>query len=56
MAIFDYLPKYHQIEANNLKALQPGFVVSQIPFKADDDLLQAQFNVIDSTDSTVGKW
>lgn len=30
MAIFDYLPTYHQIEANNLKGLQPGFVVAQM--------------------------
>lgn len=30
MAIYDYLPTYHQIEANNLKGLQPGFVVAQM--------------------------
>lgn len=30
MAILDYLPTYHQIEANNLKGLQPGFVVAQM--------------------------
>ena len=53
MAIYDYLPKYHQIEANNLKALQPGFVVAQMPFKANDDLLQAKFNIVGSTDTTV---
>ena len=29
MAIYDYLPKYNYIEANNLKGLQPGFVVAQ---------------------------
>lgn len=28
--IYDYLPTYHQIEANNLKGLQPGFVVAQM--------------------------
>lgn len=54
MAIYDYLPKYFQMEANNLKALQPGFVVAQMPFKANDDLLQAKFNVKNSTDTTVG--
>lgn len=30
MQINDYLPTYHQVEANNLKALQPGFVVAQM--------------------------
>ena len=30
MAIYDYLPTYHQVEANNLKGLQPGFVVAQM--------------------------
>lgn len=28
--IYDYLPRFHQVEPNNLKALQPGFVVSQM--------------------------
>lgn len=28
--IYDRLPVYHQIEANNLKGLQPGFVVAQM--------------------------
>ena len=32
-----YLPTYHQIEPNNLKGLQPGFVVAQMNV-ADDDL------------------
>ena len=30
MAIYDYLPTYHQVENNNLKGLQPGFVVAQM--------------------------
>lgn len=30
MAIYDYLPTYHQVEPNNLKGLQPGFVVAQM--------------------------
>lgn len=30
MAIFDYLPTYHQVEPNNLKGLQAGFVVAQM--------------------------
>ena len=33
MAIYDYLPKYHVVEPNNLKGLQPGFVVSQLEVK-----------------------
>ena len=41
MAIYDYLPKYHQVEANNLKGLQPGFVVAQMDIapSATGDLL-----------------
>lgn len=54
MTIYDLLPKYHQIEANNLKGLQPGFVVAQMPFKANDDLLKAKNNVVGSADETVG--
>lgn len=33
MAIYDYLPKFDYIEANNLKGLQPGFVVAQMELK-----------------------
>ena len=29
MAIYDHLPKFNYIEPNNLKGLQPGFVVAQ---------------------------
>ena len=29
MAIYDYLPTFNYIEPNNLKGLQPGFVVAQ---------------------------
>jgi hypothetical protein len=29
MAFYDYLPKFNYIEPNNLKGLQPGFVVAQ---------------------------
>ena len=41
MAIYDYLPTYHQVEANNLKGLQPGFVVAQMDIapSATGDLL-----------------
>ena len=42
MAIYNYLPSFNYIEANNLKALQPGFVVAQvgiIPAAAASDLL-----------------
>ena len=31
MAIYDLLPKFDYIEPNNLKGLQPGFVVAQMP-------------------------
>ncbi len=30
MALYDLLPTFHYIEANNLKALLPGFVVAQM--------------------------
>ena len=30
MAIYDYLPMFNYIEPNNLKGLQPGFVVAQV--------------------------
>lgn len=49
MAIYDYLPKYYQIENNNLKGLQPGFVVAQLPVKAGEDFLQEKYNVIGSS-------
>lgn len=41
MAIYDNLPTYHQVEANNLKGLQPGFVVAQMEVaeSAESDLL-----------------
>ena len=29
MAIYDYLPTFNYVEPNNLKGLQPGFVVAQ---------------------------
>ena len=40
--IYDYLPTYHQVEANNLKGLQPGFVVAQMEIaeSAKGDLLK----------------
>lgn len=34
MAIYDYLPTFNYIEPNNLKGLQPGFVVAQMPIAA----------------------
>lgn len=39
--IYDFLPTYHQVEANNLKGLQPGFVVAQMEVAASavNDLL-----------------
>ena len=35
MAIYDLLPRFHYIEANNLKALLPGFVVAQMEVAED---------------------
>ena len=42
MTIYDRLPTYHQIEANNLKGLQPGCVVAQMDIAeaAKTDLLK----------------
>lgn len=39
MAFYDLLNKFHYIEANNLKALLPGFVVAQM--EVADDALKA---------------
>lgn len=39
MAIYDYLPMFNYIEPNNLKGLQPGFVVAQMDV-ADKSLLK----------------
>jgi hypothetical protein len=36
MAFYDLLKKFHYIEANNLKALLPGFVVAQMEVAASD--------------------
>lgn len=46
MAIYDYLPKYYQIENNNLKGLQPGFVVAQMEVASDATFVQVGKNVI----------
>ena len=40
MAIYDYLPVYNFIEPNNLKGLQPGFVVAQMEVKEGCSLLK----------------
>ena len=53
--IYDNLPKYHQIEANNLKGLQAGLVVAQMEVANDATFPQAQFNVVGSSDATKGK-
>ena len=39
MALYDYLPTFHQVEPNNLKGLQPGFVVAQMEVKANSTLI-----------------
>lgn len=54
--IYDYLPKFHQIEANNLKALQSGFVVSQMEIAVGATFNQKKFNVVGEEESvTKGK-
>ena len=40
MAIYDYLPTFHVVEPNNLKGLQPGFVVVQMEVKNGCSLLK----------------
>lgn len=55
MAIYDYLPKYYQIEANNLKGLQPGFVVAQLPVVTGEDFLQEKFNKKGSSSTSATK-
>lgn len=52
--IYGYLPRFYQVEANNLKALQPGFVVAQID-DVDDALTTGAVNIPGSSDSTPGK-
>ena len=42
MAIYDYLPKFNYIEPNNLKGLQPGFVVAQEE-RVADELLNKEY-------------
>lgn len=49
MAIYDYLPKYYQLEANNLKGLQPGFVVAQMEVASTATFVQAGKNILNST-------
>ena len=44
MAIYDYLPTFNYIEPNNLKGLQPGFVVAQ-EGRVADALLNAKHTV-----------
>ena len=46
MAIYDYLPKFNYIEPNNLKGLQPGFVVAQ-ESRVADALLNEKHKVDD---------
>jgi hypothetical protein len=54
MAIYDYLPKYYQIEANNLKALQPGFVVAQMEVDPTATFVQVGKNVLGSASTAIG--
>ena len=44
MAFYDYLPKFNYIEPNNLKGLQPGFVVAQED-RVADELLNEKYTV-----------
>ena len=51
--IYDYLPRFYQIEANNLKALQPGFVVAQVAdIAAAATFTQDVNNIIGSSATT----
>lgn len=43
MAIYDYLPKFRYIEPNNLKGLQPGFVVAQMEKVAEELLVDGKY-------------
>jgi len=43
--IVDLLPKFHQIEVNNLKGLQPGFVVAQMPVKKPCEYIRTENGV-----------
>ena len=43
MAIYDYLPVFRYIEPNNLKGLQPGFVVAQMEDVAEELLKDGKF-------------
>lgn len=43
MAIYDYLPVFRYIEPNNLKGLQPGFVVAQMEKVAEELLTNSKF-------------
>lgn len=56
MAIYDLLPKFYQMEVNNLKGLLPGFVVSQLPFKKNDELLKGKWNIVGSTSTSEGNY
>lgn len=39
-AIYDYLPTFAEFEPNNLKGLQPGFVLAQVEVKEDCTLIK----------------
>lgn len=39
MDCYSLVPIFKQLEPNNLKSIQAGFVISQIPVKADSTLL-----------------
>lgn len=47
--IYDLLPKFKQLEVNNLKGLQPGFVVAQM------NVAQSEINKAASTGTLVKK-
>lgn len=44
MALYDYLPTFHQVEPNNLKGLQAGFVVAQMEVKTGSTLITTKNN------------
>lgn len=55
MALYDYLPKYYQIENNNLKGLQPGFVVAQMEIASSATFDQVGKNVIGASGTDKSK-
>lgn len=60
MNIFDFLPKFNIIEPNNLKGLQPGFVVAQVEpagvYDNDGKILATITNTLVNTTKVAGHY